>query len=427
MINSTSLKVGAVDVIIQIRQEVGLVLRVCEHLYTDLEASVERQLIYNFDYNLVYPYLWPDAKKSDRFHDNVGANFFSIYPLYSNMIGFDVVFTTPSLLELLDSIDHHVEKYDSVAGSKDHIRRVYESFSHLREKKFEIIDSQTQNIRDYLLSLRITGLNNRLNQFIELLRTKRIKLIDDFYTDDQYNHVIGDISKDYASAFDEMCRQRGPKDPRPRADREFHYRVDAWNIAISRLNQTSNSLELNHICNGRIREFYAGKRGQIYSRHPLVPMYRLLSLMRASSSGELQREAKAFLRDAIRQMSECLRVVNEIPNLQVLSEYDKEKIDEVYNKFIRPLFRDYTKGGAMISFEEVGRMMQELHDTKFKSILTERGFADRFKQEASDLRDVAKRVIELKPEILGGRLIEDYITKDNPRIKNIMSRLNRSS
>lgn len=97
-----SAKDGSLQAIIN---EFRLCGRVLIHLLSDIDQDTRKSIIYNFDYNLIYPAIWPRSETKDPQYDLIGRNIFSLVPHYAAAIPFKICITVPSALELLDTIE----------------------------------------------------------------------------------------------------------------------------------------------------------------------------------------------------------------------------------------------------------------------------------------------------------------------------------
>jgi len=405
-----------------VRVEFELSKNVLIHLLADLKQSDDKTVLYNIDYNLLYPFLWPGQKSNDFWYDTVGRNLFSLHAEYFADSNFKLLFSIPSLLELLDSIEHRMARLNKLMKSRDTVDEITRAYNRLREKRFELDDSDAQRIKRYLLSLHIPRGNGNLDAFNKMLETKKIELVSDYFDSDAIRAANAAHANSTDRVFQKMNQIRARDDGREQEHREFHYYVDAWNIGLYNLNLIQNEKELNHVCRGRIRTFYPQKFGQKYSRHPLVPLYRQYSLALASNlGGALDIESRAFLVDAVRRISDITEDIKSIEKFSQLPDYVRSKIDEVYDKFVRPLYFEYS-----LSADNIGKgrkMIDEEEIKHFASITTEEGFRDRFQQESEGMTKMAKAVVDVRPEILNTRLLEDYKLGNNPRVEAIKRQL----
>lgn len=132
-----------------------------------------------------------------------------------------------------------------------------------------------------------------------LIQSNRIHGLGDYLQRDRLKERKQQILPQVRQLFTEQKRQRSATDDRRREDAEFHYWMDAWNIALT-LN--SGDLEKRHarlLLLTESRYVYNAYKGdeKEFVRSPFVPLYIKNALDVAAAGGAL--DSKGFLADAI--------------------------------------------------------------------------------------------------------------------------------
>ena len=314
-----------------------------------------------------------------------------------------------------------------VAESKEKSKEIFSALEQIRRGGLNFSGSEANRLRNYLISQRIAPAGAPLVQFIDALKAKRITLVRD------YEHVDHDrmstrnpkFKAQFDSVLRAMERERGPADGRDIKDRTFHYKIDAWNITLSLMNDDSANYEIDYVCRSKMRHYYPKPLGPKFSRHPFVPLFKLYSLLQASPDGTLAQESSAFLTQGAHEITHCSKLIESVASrgFSYLSVRERNKIDEIYDEYIRPMFRQYSDDGGFTDVELARQEISEMNEKSFSSITSEEGFRDRFKQESDNMKSVAKNIIEIRPEVLSARLNEDYDLSGNPRITEIIRKL----
>jgi hypothetical protein len=343
-------------------------------------------------------------------------------------VPFKICITVPSALELLDTIEHRLSQYSRLSESPEEAQRFIDAFKKLDSRSFDEETIEGRKVMSLIAKTSAAGDNTRLTEFVSLFERGILSFVHEHMDKPDLISKNHEIESEYSRIFHLMDQRRSRNDTRSIDDRQFHYKVDSWNIAQYLVNQQDGKKEVDFVCRQTIRNYYPGETGQLYSRHPMVPMYHLYALFRpVPPVASIQNEASEFLKDAQITISKLVKDLEPYAGYTVsqLTEYTKSRIDDVYNKFIRPLFyRNYSNGGQAISVQDLARMRKEVHLTTYTSITSPEGFRDRFKQGAEGLKAAAQEVVKILPEITSDRLLEEYDLSGNPRIDEIRRKLN---
>ena len=398
---------------------------VLAHALSDISSSSSKAIYHTCDYDLIYPWLWPGADTKSPQYDLTGRNIFALFPRYHQHVDFRICFTVPSILEFLDTIEHRYANYTRLSESGDDAEKILSAFKAYMSRDFDEESSEGVRIKSFILNLKLGSEDTNLRKVMSLFRRNVFTLAHehlDIASLVSWNQRVQD---EYRRIFAKMDHSRSPSDPRPIDDKQFHYKVNSWNIAFRLVNATLRDHEITHVCRETIRNYYPGNESEFYSRHPLVLLYQLYALLRSAGKDNIREEANDFLRDAAVQISSLIVALEKsnADHANKLTSYLRDRIDEVHNKFARPLFYDYNNGGKILDAREIQRMREEAALGVYRSITTADGFRDRFKQGAQVLRQAAHELADVAPVIVDSRLLEPYELANNPRVNEILRSL----
>lgn len=379
----------------------------------------ERKILYSFDFSLLHPYIFPSTHGKDHQYDAMGRSIFSILPAYANACGFVPVFSTPSLLELLDSLEHRYNRIHNLLRSDSSLSRIRSRLKASIDDVGELYGENQSELARFLSSLRLNDKqHDSLNLFLGLFANKKISMIRDHIDPIEIKRLHVQHKSLFDLIFRNMEKERGAKDSREYKDKEFHYRVDSWNLTMALLSKYFRDVEVDHVCRGGISKFVPNDFKREFTRHPLIPMIRLLSLLRASEDDHLQDEANAFVRLGARDLSEALKLVEAHPIGHLTSE-ERNEISRVYDKYIRPMYFDYSRPDGAVDIHKAIEEIREMERSKYKSITTVDGLREMFMADADDIKRSAHVIVETNPDIMNSRVLEDYSLEKSPRIDEI--------
>ena len=100
---------------------------------------------------------------------------------------------------------------------------------------------------------------------------------------------------------------------------------------------------------------------------------------------------------------------------------ERNEIDRVYDKYIRPMYYDYSQPDGAVDLRKAMEEIREMEDSKYKSITTVEGLREMFKADANDIKMAAHSVVSANPDdLLSSRILEDYDLESSPRIEEII-------
>lgn len=201
-----------------------------------LVASKNRT-VFNIDFNMIFQHVWKRNPGNDipKYKD-YGNNLINLLldENNNNFKNFDIYFTLPSYLELLDSFNHHLEYIDSFRN-KSHL------FDSLNKRKFESILLDNENItqmdvekdiQSFLSVADVESTKMALNRIRKLIGQNGIFIGQDDLFGNKIKFSKNELNN-YNELFNRMQKVRSFNDGRNEINRNFHYKIDAANIVTT--------------------------------------------------------------------------------------------------------------------------------------------------------------------------------------------------
>lgn len=403
------------------RQTFSEFLRHYEYALADDMQSVRGKVAYNFDFSLLYPYTFRAGRTNNQNFDSVGRNIFSLLYQYPQSTGFVPSISLPSTVEFLDVLAHRVDRLEKYAKSPDRLRDTVSAFRSIVRDRNGINSNAMQHVRSVVAGLNITSSNEGISRFLEMYNSRTINLLDE--------SIIHDIhkSKFFKDIFDDvlenMSSKRGKDDPRSYEDRMFHYRVDAWNIAVAVCSTKEQDIEINHVTRGGISKFLPIEERGVVARNPFVPFVKMVALAKVPIGENLQDNSHDFMEVACRNIGESVKILESAKSTSDIRWFKQQEIDEIYNKYIRVMYRDYEFDRDGRNLEEVEGNIKDFEVSKYASIFTEKGLKERFHADVEAIKKTAREVGGVTSDQIDERLLSDYGLDNNPRVAEIRKKL----
>ncbi|WP_394693137.1 hypothetical protein [Hyphobacterium sp.] len=396
-----------------------------EYAYADTVDPKSDSVIYTHDFDLLYPYIFGIGKESKEF-DILGQNIFTLGDNYFSNAGYSTVFTIPSLLELLDALDHRYERMNRLINSRIEVQKLKHSLSNLNTIRGENNASDFREILIALKALKASDASPNLIRLISMFENRKVSLLHD-HIDPSGLHNSDFYSARFEAIFESMYDARSKRDNREEIDKRFHYTVDSWNIELSIRSTRMDSVQIDHVCRPGISRFFPDDFRAQCSRHPYVPMIKLYSLYRASSDGDIIAESASFIRHGIKSLHNKHQLLSDplLDNLSALTEYEKDDIDRVYNEYIRPLRGNYGQSKLNISGDDLASIIEK-ELAKYDSVTTEKGLRERFEYNAVEIKRSAHTFVESHPELIDEKILGQYSLDECPRVNEIRKNLGLS-
>ena len=383
---------------------------------SDIDHYHTSRVVYTFDFNLLFPFLFPGSPSKHKTYDRIGKNTFSLLARHHTSVGFRPSLTVPSLLELLDVLAHRKERISLAANSNGGLKRLSESLKREFTASGDVPEDRVKGLRATLQTLRTEKPGHPFETFVEMLRREQITTLRRQVDPEMFRSK--DFRDQYALVLERMQKARSSSDDRRIDDRDFHYRVDSWNLAVALASRRYPSVEIDHVCSPRLSQHLPQGLQTERSRHPYVALIRLYSLYAASSQGEIKKEAHEFVRYGAKDLEGARGILRSVNDPGSLSLVERDRVDQVYNRYIRTLHRDFSEGPLEDRWHEDQDWLRD-SAAQYPSVLTEDGLRARFEVEEAALKRSAERLVELQPVVLDERLLGDYDLANNSRVAQV--------
>lgn len=348
----------------------------------DQKRAETGQFYYNLDFNIVYPFLWQQtAMETSTYeqYDQVALNIIALLLSPPQGCYFRPLFTTPSVLELLDSVSHRLMRAKQAARTDEVYTRILQTVDSwgrddwrrialgdtpywgiLNEIQFHLNINDAEHLADCLS--RLFGDNGPLSHHIE----------------EEALAAIGREGQLFREAcnrlFDIMKNRRLGGDRREYKDRLLHYKIDCANIALSTFIERVNPYaHAEFVCSAKVRAYNPAGHG----RSPLVPLLALSASSRFQDKTNIDLQTRAYLHSLERHCSDCLSILQSEPDVRNLPEIDIETLKVTQLRFIRPLLAPlsvpYSRAGEEIEVT-VMTMLRSPDEFREKSRAAEKLF-----------------------------------------------------
>ncbi|MCC5611573.1 hypothetical protein LC612_33740 [Nostoc sp. CHAB 5834] len=381
----------------------------------DMDHAQKERVIYSFDFSILHPYIFGPMGPLDSHYDAVGRNIFSLIGSYKRSLSFIPAMSVPSLLELIDQLAHRAEKFVNLSESREKLNSFISNFREQVKNDRLVATSSDLDPLSFLLSIKLTQNAEHLSNFIKMMKSNTIEQLSENIDIELFQ--TAEFKKVYNESFDKMFRKRSKTDNRDFNDKVFHYRVDSWNIASAVISKNDPSVEIDHVCSDKPGEVLASVSE--FARSPVVPGISLYALLRTPSEGYVRPEAEEFIQMGARELCDELKRLTNRVNVGEMSFTQREEIDRLYDKYIRPVFADYSRS----NISEAHATIRELENNRYASITTEEGLRDRFRADADNTRNVAISFLEESKITLDDKLLTSYTLNGNARIDEIKRKL----
>jgi hypothetical protein len=390
-----------------LRQEFRTHELVARSIQEDHKILQGGTLLYNVDFSVLYSYLWPTAPEAiPPFKDYGKSVCGNLIEIASVKPGFSLVFTGPSLWELLDQIYHQIQHIKSTvhtwSGELSTLKsRLSSSASITTDEALQAID-QVGIVIDKVYFDRI---RQPIQKFVEILKDKAmLQGVGDFI--DTNFAASRDYSSLVKALYEKMCHERPqfPGETRHRIDRQFHYKVDAINIAASNFITDANTdTSMFFATDSRLRNRYCREKG----RNPLVPSYWISSLL-LKRAGYLQNE-QDFLRSWEVRSRSLYDSIGCIEKTEDISPFLARDISDYFSRYASPLRTAGQEAVVEVANLERDQLLEALNDKK--------KFTAHFDKAEAELVAGARQISQLAPDLLEDGLYE--MLEDEPQIDRL--------
>lgn len=386
-----------------------------------------KRVLYSPDFNIVHPYMWEALLSHSRghdaetnFYDYVGRNTFTLESLYRNESGFNLTFSDLTLVEVVESISHRHDQFSRVLSDRERagdifsgLKRTFSTFETMVKADPEEALKQLKSIAKQLPN---GAVKKACDRIIMLFDSGTVVLLSNVIDPEALAEAAA-LSRDPAVGIvDQIRRSRHEREHRSFEHAQAHYRVDALNMLIPKfLNQLLSNNRVWFVGKRQIRRF-AGDDGHTFTRNPLAPFLKLVSIHNANKDAELSAESEEWLAQVHEQAVARLRRVDEVDNIGELTPKAQLYIDSFYRDYVRDV----------IDYETVRVELDKEQERISGIIRNESSFLEHFDQAKSDAEKGSKAIVDLQPSIVSDEFLEEYDLAENEHLKEVYQKLGLS-
>ena len=366
------------------------------------EPSVHLRM--DCDFSLVHPVLHPENNRN--YIDKVGRGIFSLLPLYSGLVNFDILLSGPTLLEILDDVDHKRFEYKKIYDSNDLASRIHGLIFKTADAEKALLEAQRRLPND--------GQHAGLQVIIDLIRKRTVASIGDYYEDQMATLATSQAREIFDQVKGEVLRHKkyGQADP---DDREFHIDMDVFRIISTDRNHDADpGSPVVYIGSPRLRVVFGSEMNE-YSRRSRSPLATLKAYAQASSQVDIREESKSFLETGIEDFERCLGILKNKKSFGEVFNNDLSTVAHVDRKYIDYLYRtdgDHYEVAKAERDESIRAMAEDVGSLR-----------DFFKTAEEKLAERQKVIANLVPSMLDDSAMEEVSPKGANRIRQICAKL----
>lgn len=408
----------------QLKRRVKTHAFACDDILRDVEEDGTKAL-YNIDFSVLHPMMSPTMlgtraiTNSDDF-DAVSYEALSLAQRYPKT-GFQFVMSFPAFIEMLDHLDRRLSNLNVLKENANEVKTAFDELTSYRA----VLDAGRIDERDLIQSRaikqRLTKLITRLPNanegrqmatMLALVNTKVIRGIGDFYTNDDIE-AARNGRKFYREILGRIDYFRGGATPPPGEEGDFHRKIDAWNIVLSKqLHDVKDNQRVMFLGPNKLRHIYE-RQEEVLSRNIVAPYLRLKTLSMASSSQDIHLESVNRIEKLLRRCMEAWEDLQDADDIDQLFTAQIETITEA-QRMLNTVYGANPEEVQMAE-EERRRLISQLlkNPTSLRELAAE---------NEEQVRRDAEALIAIAPEPLSDDVLEAYDIKDNKRIKQIMKR-----
>ncbi len=405
----------------------------CEDLDTDLGRE-NSQSLYNADFSIIYP-LTQNQGLHQRAVDNaldldaISYEMITLSELYNNISGFQIVVSFPAFIEMLASIENRLLQLEEIRDNKAVSENLYHNLNAYREQAItgKVTEQDLLKSNSAKTQLRsLIGLipndqeSANITRVLHLFERRVIRGLGDYYTSSEidaarngrqyFNRVLERIDRFRSS--ESHLGGRGDPD-----SKDFHRRVDAWNITLSRqLHELKEQQRLMFLGPPKLCRVYESSE-DVLSRSVVAPFLRLKSLSLAPSSTDIDADSRARIRKFGRRLSEAWDLLDKASSIDDLYTAEIETVREAYEEIV-----SIYHAGA----EEASVIEEERRKSISELLRNPTSLRDKAAEVQDQMQRDADRIVSLSPEPLDDDVAEAYELRDNKRMKRIMKKFGRA-
>lgn len=414
----------------KLRNTVRTLIDVFSYMLNDLEKSEQGSIYYNMDFSVLFSYIWPNSTAPIPNFMPSGKRIFEMLSKINQVdVKFKLVFTGASFWELLDVINHQNNFYRTRRQSKKSTPDIDALADEIYKNANSFASASRMLIENGVALRQLEMLSNKGfdNQVIQPLdKVKRL------FTDGKIMMGLGNTNitttkefevqfkSNYDHIYKTMLKNR--KDPRPKPDRNFHFKVDSANAALSIANNAFNKDKIYfatpmHLL--RSTCMYDKSKHTNNSRNPLVPYYFISSLI-------VQKEENWFT-DIHEYIEHGIEVAHKVDDI-LSREQDIKKMTQMQRKTLISLVEDYII--PLKNPSKVSSHSSDIIKTKediVNALQNAKKLKERYQSAESTFRDQATKLSEIAGDILEDELISAIDLDKDEIVQRIKKKLLRNN
>lgn len=339
---------------------------VFSYMLSDYETLFRNKVYYNMDFSLLFPYLFPNSTSAIPHFIASGKKIFSMLSKLNSVdLNFKLVFTGASLWELIDAIDHQVFFWKNKRESKteranlEKIREEIASPEVSLDRAKDIIIDKGYTLREIEV-LTKKGYSKHI--------TQPIKKIEQLFKTDSILNGVGEFiqtsevlengyREDFEFVYNNMLKKRKERSrTRGKSAKEFHYKVDASNIALCNSYNSNNSnmlnfttiMSLSYIDEKLLKDAHTRK---LNGRHPLVP-YCFVSAKLLQNNYYFSN-LHDFIKEGLIYADNVNKIMEKRQNVENMTQMEKNKLADFLGYFISPLMNPDEPNEDLLKNKEI--------------------------------------------------------------------------
>jgi hypothetical protein len=416
----------------QLKRHIKTHAYACDDIVRDI-AEDGCKALYNIDFSVLYPILSANplrvrsAEAMDDF-DGLAYETLTLAPNYKNLMGVQFVMSFPAYLELLDHVDRRLSHLTKIKDDSGRGRKLFEELTHYkpelelgRIQDKDLIGSAQlqQKLRGLIANLPNGTEGQNVATILSLVNNNVVCGLGDFFTPAEVE-AARNGRQYYRSVLDKIDRYRGQRQIEPEREEaaaiaDFHRKIDAWTITLSKqLHDIKEATNVMFVGPNKLRMIYE-KRSEELSRNIIAPFIRLKTLSMASSTHNVDQESRHRIHKLVVRLMEAWQVIEGAQSTDDLYTPQAETVREAYEQIgkVYAANPEDLRAGA----EHRRQLIADL-------LKSPRAMRDKAAEVEEEMRSAVRKMLSFSPEPLNDNVLEAYDVKDNKRMRQIMKKFN---
>lgn len=391
----------------------------------DLRERRNTQIVHGIDYAMFAGYIWQSesAKKVDKAKifgtdlDFIGYEFIRILGRSDVDLPFKSAITAPTLYEFANGalrqanlLEDHARNVDD--GRYDQIMQLLES-----ESNFLSHAEMNRSVHDLFDLLPDVLHTDELNNFVKLVSERKLVSAATYLTEDGLSRSGKEIRALRYQIADWLKKSRPRRPGEDPVNYEFRISVDARNLAFAQFLHTARE-DVNY----SFATPFPQKRSDFkryedlrrVKRHPASLFLNAKVIEFHREDDDVTEETEAYLEEMLIKCSNCLKIVQSCSKIEEMRAAKRAELSNFYEDFVAPLVNGSPNGERR---RDAMRRAKDIFSSK-------EAFRTRLESARSNLRQRAKDILEIRPNIVSDELIDEYDMDDDPRVQQIRKDLN---